>query len=216
MRKSFAREPLSKRLQTKSASFRRNLRQAKRSVQQVAALADKLDQAVHQVEETLKKVEITAKPLRRSRSEKLASLKTVVPSRPFPTNCQAQAAPRLRQNRIVYQAHRFALQNLFAPDLNVQPRLPLWLSLLFPGFSLFWTGADRRFDHSFVRSSARILSLLRWLVARPGIIFDIAHCRLFRAAYARWTGQERALVSMMTNKLTGPGETALGRCTRPE
>jgi ABC-type transporter Mla subunit MlaD len=72
MRKSFAREPLSKRLQTKSASFRRNLRQAKRSVQQVAALADKLHQAVHQVEETLKKVEITAKPLRRSRSEKLA------------------------------------------------------------------------------------------------------------------------------------------------
>jgi len=134
---------------------------------------------------------------------------------------------------MVYPAHRFALQNLFAPGLNVQqPRLAtsylirfrdlgrlksgprsristvsqttrLWLLLLFPGFSLLWMGADRRFHHSFVRSSTRILSLLRWLAARPGIVFDIAHCRLFRAAYARWTGQERAIMSMMTNKLTG-------------
>jgi len=69
MRETFASEPLSKRLPTESASFRRNLRQAKKSVLQVAASTDKLHQALHQVEETLKKVGITAKPLRRSRSE---------------------------------------------------------------------------------------------------------------------------------------------------
>jgi ABC-type transporter Mla subunit MlaD len=70
MMKTFAREPLPKRLETESGSLSGNLRQAKKSVQQVAVSADKLHQAVHQLEETLKKVETTAKPLRRSRFRK--------------------------------------------------------------------------------------------------------------------------------------------------
>jgi ABC-type transporter Mla subunit MlaD len=69
MRKTFAREPLPKHLETESGSLRGNLQQAKKSVRQVTASADELYQAVHRVEETLKKVETTTRALRRLRSE---------------------------------------------------------------------------------------------------------------------------------------------------
>jgi hypothetical protein len=62
---------------------------------------------------------------------------------------------------------------------QVLPRTLLRFLPLLPGFPFLWMRVGGWFDHAFIGSTARILSLLHRLTTRSRIIFNISHSNDF-------------------------------------